>query len=104
MTITITRADIENGYRCDPDCCPIGRALSRAGVVHYDVADEGVVVNSGQRATKRLAWPEPVRDWIVAYDSRQPVEPITFEISLPGEHKTKAPRNPRQQQTTSACA
>ncbi len=86
MRITVTQEDIENGRRCDPDCCPIGRALSRAGVVHYGVVGEAVMVLDEQQHATDLPLPGEIREWILDFDGRRPVEPISFELPIPA-HK-----------------
>ncbi len=90
MTIRITREDIENGRRCDPDCCPVGRALSRSGVGHLGVVGSGVMMMDERHYTEVVPLPVAVTDWILAFDGKRPVEPISFELVIPSEHKEKS--------------
>jgi hypothetical protein len=89
MKIEVTQQDIDNGRRCDPDCCPIGRALSRAGVSHYGVVGAAVMIEDAAHTARPLPLPSEVRNWIVEFDGSRPVEPITFNLPLPGEKKVK---------------
>ncbi len=89
MTIEVTREDIQHGRRCDPDCCPIGRALSRAGVDHLGVVGSTVLVADRHKGARALRLPGNVKNWIVAFDGAQPVEPITFELPV-GEGRPQA--------------
>ena len=91
MTISVTREDIEQGRRCDPDCCPVGRALSRAGVVHFGVVGPTVMVADDAEHATGLPLPTAVKDWILDFDGAQPVEPITFDLTLP-KQKSHASR------------
>ena len=84
MTFTITSEDIRYGRHCDPDCCPIGRALSRAGVDHLGVIGPEVIVSDKRHHARSLPLPPPVRDWILNFDAYQPVEPMSFELRVPG--------------------
>ena len=97
MTITVTREDIENGRRCDPDCCPIGRALVRSGIEHLGVVGAGVMVMDERHYTTVVPLPGPVKDWILAFDGKRPVEPISFELMVPSKRteKTRPVRSAR---------
>jgi hypothetical protein len=89
MTIRITREDIENGRRCDPDCCPVGSALSRSGVEHLGVVGTGVMMMDERHYTEVVPLPGVVKDWILAYDGKRPVEPISFELVVPSARREK---------------
>ncbi len=82
MTITITAEDIQRGRRCDPGCCPVGRAISRAGVEHYGVIGTQVMVPSGNSGAKALPLPHNVQNWLLDFDGCMPVEPISFELPI----------------------
>jgi hypothetical protein len=103
MTISITREDIENGRRCDPDCCPVGRALIRCGVDHLGVVGSGVMIMDERHFTEVVPLPEIVIDWILAFDGKRPVEPISFELRMPAERKAK-PRARRTERRNSVRA
>ncbi|HWI56617.1 MAG TPA: hypothetical protein VNZ22_05290, partial [Bacillota bacterium] len=60
MKITVTTEDIQQSSRCDPDGCPIGRALSRAGVEHYGVVGSSVLVVDDQNEAQSLSLPPQV--------------------------------------------
>jgi hypothetical protein len=89
MKITVTSQDIENGRRCDPDCCPVGRALMRAGLLHYGVHGNEVILLDVHHDPAILRLPEEVVEWILCYDGHRPVEPFSFELPLPWERKHK---------------
>lgn len=83
MRIEITQEDIRHGCRCDPDCCPVGRALSRAGVSHFGVLGPAVVIADGEQHVTFMQLPEEVTEWILSFDRFEPVRPFTFELGLP---------------------
>ncbi len=89
IKVTVTKGDIEQGRRCDPDCCPIGRALARAGVTHYGVVGASVIVPDERQFAIALRLPQKVADWILDFDGRRPVEPFTFELAVPAQKKAK---------------
>ena len=82
MVITVTRQDIEAGRRCDPDCCPVARAISRAGIDHFGVVGASVMVVDGRQRAASLPLPSEVKNWILDFDGSRPVEPISFELCL----------------------
>ena len=90
MTIRITREDIENGRRCDPDCCPVGRALTRCGIEHFGVVGTGVMLMDERHYTELVPLPIAVKDWILAFDGKRPVEPISFELVIPSQRKPRS--------------
>ncbi len=83
MRIVVTKEDIENGTRQDPKGCPVGRALSRAGINHCCVTGPAVILKNERQHATALLLPEAVRSWIVNYDRGNSVEPIGFEVGLP---------------------
>ena len=83
ITITITKEDILNGRRCDPNSCPVGRALSRAGVSHFGVIGPTVVIVDGQDRRRIMPLPENVSEWILEFDACRQVKPLVFELALP---------------------
>ncbi len=83
MRIVVTKEDIEKGRRQDPKGCPIGRALSRAGVNHCCVAGAAVILRNEPQQVTALLLPDVVRNWIFDFDRGKTVEPIGFEVGLP---------------------
>ncbi len=83
MKITVTQEDIAQGRRCDPNHCPVGRAVSRIGVRHYCVTETAVIIKGDCPSATALLLPDMVRNWIVNFDEQKPVEPISFELGLP---------------------
>jgi hypothetical protein len=90
MKIIVTNEDIEHGTRHDPERCPVARALSRVGVLHFGVMLASVVVADGQGHVTGLPLPGEVTDWILDFDGGRPVAPITFHLAVPSAAKTKA--------------
>lgn len=82
MTITVTREDIQNGRRCDPDCCPIGRALARAGIRHLGVVGSTIILRRDCEHASHLPLPDGVHQWIQDFDLSRPVTPISFELRV----------------------
>lgn len=85
MRIEVTEEDIQYGCRCDPDCCPVGRALSRAGLAHLGVLGTAVRVECQRQEVVLLVLPEEVQNWILCFDGYGPVSPFSFELELPQE-------------------
>jgi len=81
MKIEVTEQDIENGRRGDPKCCAIGRALDRAGVVHFGVMGPAVLIANESRLSTARLLPASVQRWILDFDAGKPVEPFSFELS-----------------------
>jgi len=93
MTITVTHDDILLGRHCDPDCCPIGRALSRAGIPHIGIINGEVLIPDGNHHATGLPLPLNVRDWMSEFDCRQEVEPISFELRIEASNRVNQSRN-----------
>ena len=83
MKIKVTREDIEKGERRDPHSCPVGRAVSRAGIIHCCVTESAVIVPDGGPSPTALLLPDVVQSWILDFDAQKPVQPISFEVGLP---------------------
>ncbi len=85
IAIAVTEDDIQNGRRCDPNACPVGRALSRAGVLHSGVLGPTVVVVDGQARPTVLPLPQSVSEWILEFDGCRQVQAFSFELALPSK-------------------
>ena len=83
MNITVTKNDIEQGQRRDPEQCAIALALVRAGLQHFGVMGPSVMVADRWGRLTSLRIPEAVSDWIFNFDAGNEVSPISFELELP---------------------
>jgi hypothetical protein len=84
MKITVTQEDIEQGRKNEPYTCAVARAFLRAGVDHFGVMGERVMVaNLGHLVS--LLLPRSVRKWILDFDAGKFVVPFTFDIGMPCE-------------------
>jgi hypothetical protein len=83
MKISVTKDDIEKGQPRNPNACPIGRAIERAGLQDYCVTGTAIVVADTRQQTSALLLPEAVQQWISDFDKAKPVGPISFELGLP---------------------
>ena len=81
--MTVTKNDIEQGQRRDPEQCAIARALVRAGLEHFGVMGPSVMVADQWGRLTSLWIPEAVGDWIFNFDAGNEVSPISFELELP---------------------
>ena len=81
MKIEVTENDIEHGQRGDPKCCAIGRALDRAGVMHFGVMGPAVLLANELRLSTALLLPPFVQRWILDFDAGKPVQPFSFELN-----------------------
>jgi hypothetical protein len=83
MKISVTKDDIEKGQPRNPNACPIGRAIQRAGLQDYCVTGSAIIVADQRHQTSALLLPEAVQHWIADFDKAKPVGPISFELGLP---------------------
>ncbi len=97
MTITVTREDIDNGQRRDPEDCPVARALRRAGVSHSGVMGAAITFTDHQQHTTLLLLPGQVQEWIAMFDQGATVGPFEFELALPPT--AEAPCRTRHERT-----
>ncbi|HWI58635.1 MAG TPA: hypothetical protein VNZ22_15525 [Bacillota bacterium] len=105
MKIVVTQEDIKHGRRCDPDCCPVARALLRAGLAHLGVVGTTVLITDANQQTTALPLPGAVKEWILDFDGNQPVQPFSFELALPDEslrQPSNGPSPPRQPEVLAA--
>ncbi len=103
MKIAVTREDIRNGRRRDPDNCAVARALTRAGINHQGVTGMTLTLRTGPRRTS-IVLPSLVQEWILDFDWGSPVAPIEFDLQLPqlGENRNPQP-NQRQPRPAVSC-
>jgi len=82
MRIEVTQDDIEQGIPCDSVYCPIGRAIERTTGREAGVTD--IFLRIG-RHDENPHYVRPVPQAMIAFmhafDSRQPVEPIAFDLA-----------------------
>jgi len=83
-TVTVLQDDIDQGYPCDTQKCPVARAVRR------DLADlflYGVVSVTGGTiyfgVGRYLLTPAPVADFVDRFDRGLPVEAFKFEVEVP---------------------
>ncbi|HWQ90906.1 MAG TPA: hypothetical protein VN673_04490, partial [Clostridia bacterium] len=84
MKVIVTRDDIDNGRRRDPNDCAVARALRRAGVAHSGVTGMLVFLDMDRQRTSLLL-PGRVQEWIVDFDWGAAVDPIEFDLTIPTE-------------------
>lgn len=90
MQITITVEDIRSGRRCDTGCCPLGRALSRAGINHFGVTPFAVVIPEGETGAQSVPLPVEVSQWLLEYDGGLEVKPMSFDLWSPPIRRSTA--------------
>jgi hypothetical protein len=84
VTVSVTAEDIGRGRKMDEDWCPVALAAKRAVpswetgmcVFAYFINIEGFF---------QIALPQQARDFIIAFDRYDPVEPLEFEIDVPDD-------------------
>ena len=91
MNITVTKDDIEQGQRRDPEQCAIARALLRAGLDHLGVMGPSVMVSDSWGRLTSVKLPEAVSDWIFNFDAGNTVSPFSFEVQIPESFDEKNP-------------
>jgi hypothetical protein len=95
MKIQVTREDIEQGRRRDPNNCAVAVALRRAGVSHFGVT--GMVVSFAGSTVVLL--PVTVQEWIMDFDWGVKMDPMEFDLILPST-VDMAPRCDRESNGT----
>lgn len=90
LTVKVEQRHIDAGYRCSSRRCPIALALVEALSPHYpfqpdiDVGGFGFCVLNADGVTGRTVFlPYQAANFIEYLDSGYPVEPFTFQITLP---------------------
>ncbi len=83
MRIDVTSEDIQQGQRQNPKGCPVGRALSRAGIPTCGVTGPAVILKDDRNIATALLLPEVVQNWISDFDQGRSVEPIAFNVGRP---------------------
>lgn len=81
-TVRVTKADIIEGSPCNPKDCAVSRAISRALGVDRNpvsVATDGFYLSKRGRV---YSLPEIARKFVEAFDKRQPVKPIEFQVEV----------------------
>ena len=92
MNITVTKNDIEQGQRRDPEQCAVARALVRAGLNHFGVMGPSVMVGDRWGGLTSVRIPREVSDWIFNFDAGNAVSPISFDLGLPDEGPAESVR------------
>jgi hypothetical protein len=80
VQIEVTQADIAKGVRASACECPVALAMDRATGRSCTVG-----VSCGHVDDVSVEFPPEVSDFVLKFDSREPVAPFTFELSLPAE-------------------
>jgi hypothetical protein len=88
VVIKVTEKDIQLGAPDSPEQCPIARAVRCAcpqfQFVYVGEDFLGVRQTPGDLQTcQQIDLPEIARRFIRDFDERKPVQPISFELSLP---------------------
>jgi hypothetical protein len=104
MKIRVTRQDIKQGEKRDPEQCAVALALIRAGINHFGVMGPSVMVPDAVGRLISLPLPAAVADWIFDFDAGKAVRPMAFELDvMPGSPPTQTsswvvtqPDNPAQ--------
>lgn len=83
-TIRLIDDDIRLGLRCQPDSCPLARAMTRDLGVHCEVGLSMAMVNGWTC----VSLPKIATDWRRRFDEAilfrsLRIRPITFQITLP---------------------
>lgn len=81
IVVEVTREDIETGTPCDPNFCPIARAVRLA--TKFD----SIHVGRYQVKGHSMEWPLPTsaQKFIVAFDAGHNVSPFSFTLENPNE-------------------
>ena len=74
--VEITQDDIDNGYRNHHKRCPLSLAVKRK----LNRTDVSVHARRLYVGTEVYDIPRAARNWLYAFDTNQPVSPITFNI------------------------
>ncbi len=93
VTVSVTADDITKGTRCRADSCMLQRALARAlgdktvAVSYYapSITDPApLAFVRGSSTDSFIAnLPAPCGEAAIAFDAGKPVQPFSFELTLP---------------------
>lgn len=76
MKIEVTQEDIDKGLRFSSLLCPISLAVQRC----LNIPSCKVIPGMISFGNNEYDLPDPVNRFIVAFDTRRPVQPFTFEL------------------------
>lgn len=88
FSVDVTQEDIDNGKRRQPRFCPVALALNRAlkGKVdaYVSVVTATLIFRRFLIPDKktRIILPKHVRSFILGFDNREPVSPISFTVEV----------------------
>lgn len=86
MRIDVTQEDIDKGQQSACYFCPIARAMNRASRdgTTWAVFPASCRADSTDRVgERRLVLPPAAREFIRAFDAREPVSPFSFDLDIP---------------------
>lgn len=75
MTIEVTDEDIDFGLMCDAECCPVARALRRAGFRDVAVYEDYTKIGA-----LRIAHSHAVAVFVARFDYERSVQPFSFDF------------------------
>jgi hypothetical protein len=96
MKIIVTEEDIEGGQKGQPHSCALARAFLRAGVDHFGVLGQTVMVADAAGHLATVPLPPAVRDWILSFDAGKVVSPFSFDIGLRRDARTTFNSEPKR--------
>ncbi len=79
LKIQVTKSDIERGVKYSGDLCPIGTSIRRIACTEDVIVTPRNFYIDGKRrrTTKKM------KEFILAFDSGQPVKPFTIYVNPP---------------------
>jgi hypothetical protein len=80
MHVEVTQKDIERGRPGACWGCPIALAISRACGCDASVTHPSVLLKPTSGYYLRSRLPDEARDWLLRFDRREAVEPISFDL------------------------
>lgn len=86
MQIRVTQADIDTGKPGKTCTCPVARAINRIlNGSHFASVSNAINIFrcGGAQLKLQILFPQSVRNFIYRFDSRQPVQPLDFDIEIP---------------------
>ena len=86
LLIAITKKDIRNGERNDPQCCPVALAAVRSlpERLSRKASWNPIEVTRGCLwfGYRNFFLPQEAKDFVARFDNKRKVEPFSFEINV----------------------
>jgi len=82
ITLNVTKRDIQLGWKCESESCPIARALLRCKGVSYAYVGRHRIDFKKNGKSLKAYLPPPAQNFIGNFDQGKIVKPIKFNVAV----------------------